>query len=284
MKWMDRLTGCIAYIEENLSGNIDYDTLARRACLSRLYFFRMFEAVTDISVSAYIRKRRMSLAVRRLREDRDRIIDIAMDFGYSSSEAFSRAFKQVHGISPSQARAESQKLKSYPPIAIKITLKGEAQMEYTIESKPALKLIGASITTCSEDGRNNEEIPQFWNDIHADGTFARLCAAAANNDACYGICYDYNAADSSFKYAAAVDYAGGDTDGFEEIDIPAAKWAVFPCTGPMPGALQSVWKRIFSEWLPATGNEIADGAQIEFYYPGDTSSDDYRSEVWIPIK
>ncbi|MCL6613607.1 MAG: GyrI-like domain-containing protein [Firmicutes bacterium] len=69
----------------------------------------------------------------------------------------------------------------------------------------------------------------------------------------------------------------------ESKEIPAATWAVFTSVGPLPGAIQKVWGRIFSEWFPASGYEHADGPEIEVYPPGDGQAPDYRCEVWIPI-
>ena len=69
---------------------------------------------------------------------------------------------------------------------------------------------------------------------------------------------------------------------FEVIHIPAATWAVFDSIGPMPGAIQGVTKRIFSEWFPATGYAHPE-YELEVYLPGDPSSDDYHCEVWIHV-
>lgn len=97
MKWIERLTDCVDYIEDNLEGEIDQDLLCRKACLSRFYFLRLFEAVTGMGVSEYIRRRKMTLAARELMSGA-KVIDTAFRYGYSSPEAFTRAFKGVHGF------------------------------------------------------------------------------------------------------------------------------------------------------------------------------------------
>ncbi len=74
------------------------------------------------------------------------------------------------------------------------------------------------------------------------------------------------------------------------MEIPAHTWAVFPCVGPMPNAIQDVNKKIFSEWLPnCTDYVMAGGYNIEYYsdekeYPKGTLDEKYYSEVWIPVK
>lgn len=283
MKWIERLEQCVDYIEENIKGEIDIDVLCKISCLSRFYFPRLFEAVTNISLSEYIRRRRMTLAAKEIVDTRNKIIDIALNYGYSTSESFSRAFKAVHGVPPSSLRNEHPIIKSYPKLTFTISIKGDAEMDYKIIEKPAFKVLGQSITTTDVDGENSVEIPKFWQKINSDGTSQKMCEYAAKPGRMYGICFDLNE-DRSFKYAAAVDYDGGETGEFEVMELPTAKWAIFECIGPMPDSIQLVWKRIFTEWLPATEYEIANLPQIEYYYPGDPSSEHYKSEVWIPLK
>ncbi|MEX1377974.1 MAG: AraC family transcriptional regulator [Eubacteriales bacterium] len=284
MKWIKRLTKCADYIEENLKDEIKVEELAKISCLSTLYFPRLFEAITDISLSEYIRRRRMTLAAKDIIDGNSKIIDIALDYGYSSPESFSRAFKSVHGISPSNLKRETPTIKSYPKLAFSISIKGDVEMNYKIIEKDAFQVLGRSIITDDIDQKNLTEIPLFWQKINADGTSEKIMEhSAADTCAMFGICFDAKE-DRSFKYAAAVPYDGGETGGFEVMDIPSAKWAVFECIGPMPNSIQIVWKRIFSEWLPATEYELVNQPQIEYYYPGDPSGENYRSEVWIPIK
>ena len=283
MKWIKRLEECVDYIENNLKGEIDMSTLSRISCLSRLYFPRLFEAVTDIPLSEYIRRRRMTLAARELTEGRKKVIDIAYDYGYSTPESFSRAFKSVHGVSPSHVKAGNPKVKSYPKLTFTISIRGDAAMDYKIIEKSAFDVLGLSLRTTDTDGKNLKEIPEFWAKICSDGSSEALSRLSSDEGIMYGICFDLES-DGYFKYAAAVPYAGGEKENFEVVNIPAAKWAVFESIGPMPGAIQKVWKRIFSEWLPATEFEMESLPQIELYYPGDATAGDYKSEVWIPVK
>ena len=73
-------------------------------------------------------------------------------------------------------------------------------------------------------------------------------------------------------------------DGLDVHQVPAANWAIFESHGPVPTALQTVWKRIFSEFFPSTGYEHAEGLpELEVYPQGDVAAADYVCEVWIPI-
>jgi AraC family transcriptional regulator len=122
-----------------------------------------------------------------------------------------------------------------------------------------------------------------WRDSHADGTVGAIAALGKTQDV-LGLCYDMQQGGEVFKYAIAVETdAAAPDSGFELIPVPAATWAVFTSIGPMPGAIQEVWGRIYQEWFPTTGYEQAECPDFELYPPGDITSADYRCEVWIPI-
>lgn len=283
MKWIERLKECVDYIEDNLKDEIEMDELCEIACLSQLYFPRLFEAVTDIPLNEYVRRRRMTVAASELIGTDRKIIDIALDYGYATPESFSRAFKSIHGVSPSALRNDNPTIKSYPKLTFTISIKGDVEMDYKIVEKEAFEVLGLSIRTTDKDGKNYQEIPAFWQTVNTDGTSEKLCELSSNPDVVYGICMNLDK-EGYFDYAIASPYDGGQTAEFKVMNIPTAKWAIFNCVGPMPHSIQKVWQRIFTEWLPATEYEIAQLPQIELYYRGDTTSDDYKSEVWIPIK
>ena len=285
MKWIDRLTDCVDYIDAHLTDEIDVDVLCEMACLSRMYFFRMFEAVTGTGYREYVRNRKMTMAAKDLQINDAKVIDVAFQYGYSSSEAFSRAFKSVHGVSPSMVKDEGVKLKSYGKLNFNISISGDEEMKYRIEKKDAFPVIGLVCHTSEEDGRNYVEIPAFWERQHSNGNYQQLCKFAGEPDHCFGICMDYESGSHEFDYWVAVPY-DEDSDfhnDYAKTVVAPATWAVFEVVGPMPDAMQAVWKKIFREWLPATGYEIANGPQVEYYSQDDSSKADYYSEIWIPL-
>jgi AraC family transcriptional regulator len=162
-------------------------------------------------------------------------------------------------------------------------LKGDKEMDYRIEEKEAFAVVGKSIDVTCADGENLRQIPKFWADCHANGTCAKL-ESIGTDDKQLGICLNTAPGKEEFTYMIA-SKAGADAapDGFTTAAIPAHTWAIFPSVGPMPGAIQSVFQRIFSEWFPATGYEHAAGPELEVYPIGDAYREDYRCEVWIPI-
>lgn len=130
MNWDERLNNVIDYIETNLTGDIDFDKAARIMYQPKESFLRTFSFITNMTVSEYIRKRRMTLAALELQNNYVKIIDLAMKYGYESPEAFTRAFKAIHKISPSAARKKNVKLSLFPRISCLITLRGEIEMDY----------------------------------------------------------------------------------------------------------------------------------------------------------
>lgn len=284
MKWLERLEACVDYIEENIE-KIDMKELCSIACLSNIYFSRLFDAVTGITLGEYIRRRRMTLAAGELIRSDIKVIDIAIKYGYSSSEAFSRAFKSIHSVSPSFVRTNRPKLKSYPKIAFNITIKGDDEMNYKIVEKDAFKVMGRSITTTEEDYKNQTDIPEFWHQLYTTGVIDKMLEASGC-EVKYGICMPpIKEHGKEFEYVVAVPYNGGYTAEMKVYDMPKTEWAVFACRGSMPDAIQKVWNRIFTEWLPATKYEInTDLPDIEYYTAGDNDDPDYYSEIWLPVK
>lgn len=283
MEWLDRMMSALDFIEANLQEPLDMTELAKTAHASPYHFQRMFYMLTGMTVAEYMRKRRLTLAAKELALTASKVIDVALKYGYESPESFSKAFRKLHGVSPSDARTPGAPLKAFPRISFQLSLKGDKELEYRIVQKEAFIAVGKSIRTTAKEGENSKVIPRFWQDSNADGTVRRIAALGTTEDV-LGICYDMQEGGDEFKYAIAVetDTAAHNGDG-ETIRIPAATWAVFTSVGPMPGAIQEVWSRIYQEWFPNTGYEQAPLPDFELYPPGDTTSEDYRCEVWIPI-
>ncbi len=106
----------------------------------------------------------------------------------------------------------------------------------------------------------------------------------AKGNATLGICMDMELEKEQFSYMVAVEYdSSSPEDGLTLRKIPASTWAVFTSRGPLPGSIQRVTEKIFQEWFPATGYEHADAPELEVYPEGDTKSEDYECEVWIPV-
>jgi len=274
----------IDYLEDNMEHEINYDEVAREACSSTFHFQRMFHMITGLTVADYIRKRRLTLAAQELAmNSKLRVIEVALKYGYDSPEAFTKAFKKAHGITPREAKEPGVMLKAFPRISFHLSLKGDKDMDYRIIEKEAFKVIGKAVRMTTKDGENLKQIPKLWDEVNQDGTNERICALSDKNEV-FGICMDMEHDEEHFTYMIAVeDTKNSKNTEFTTREIPAATWAIFTSIGPMPTAIQKVWERIFSEWFPSTGYEHAEGPELEVYPDGNPSSEDYKCEVWVPI-
>lgn len=277
MEWIDRLNESLHYIEEHLSDEIDSAQLGRIACCSAYHYQRMFTYMAGMPLSEYIRRRRMSLAAADL-QGGAKVVDIAAKYGYNSPTAFNRAFQSVHGIAPSAVRSEGVSVKSYPPIAFKITVKGVEEMEYRIERRDAFRVVGTSVPLHRELEKNFAAIPSKWGEIAADGTLQKLIGMMdAEPMGVLGVCACGE--DEPWKYyiSVASTQPAGD---FEEYIVPAATWAIFPGSGTSQ-SIQQLEQRIVTEWLPTSGFEYGFNPDVEVYLNPDPQNMQY--EVWIPV-
>lgn len=279
MEWIERLNKAINYIEEHLTRDVDYAEAAKAACCSTYHFQRMFAYMAGIPLSEYIRRRKMSLAAVDLQSGDEKIIDIALKYGYASPTAFNRTFQSVQGISPSAARKEGAALRTYPPISFKITVKGVEEMNYRVVEKEGFRIIGVSQPLHKELEQNFMTVPKMWQQAAADGTIGRL--AAMMNGQPMGLlgvsaCND----EEEWRYYIAVASSMPAGQELEEYYVPASTWAVFPGSGTNI-SLQELEQRVIREWLPTSGYEYADAPDIEVYLNADPANAQY--EVWVSV-
>ncbi|RKP51611.1 helix-turn-helix domain-containing protein [Cohnella endophytica] len=286
VEWFIRMRDALDLMEEKMEQRLDVEEIAKAAYSSPFHFQRMFHMLTGMTVAEYTRKRKLTLAAQELASTSAKVVDVALKYGYDSPESFSKAFRKIHGLAPSEARQPGANLKAFPRLSFHLSLKGDKDMDYRIVEKEAFKVVGSILETTCRDGENMRRIPLFWQQCHQDGTAAKL-GAIASGENMYGICLDMKPNHEDFSYMIAVDAAADQAEapeGFALRTIPASTWAIFASVGPMPGAIQSLFARIFQEWFPATGYEHSGGPEMEVYPPdGDTTAEDYRCEVWIPI-
>ena len=308
MDWTTDLKNAIGYMEENLLADIGVQEVADAVHISPFYFHRGFKIVTGYSVSEYLRNRRLYLAgldvLKKNQQEtenqytcaeagNEKIIDLAHKYGYNTPESFTRAFIRFHGLSPLQLRKHPHQIRVFLPLHVEIIVKGGRQMEFTIEKKDAMRMIGFKKTISHET--SYQDIPAFWN---------WFCQKYCGDAACepgeekirqtiaecmvgeYGVCVEDGQEKDQFRYYIAGAYQGGNVpEGMTVFQIPASQWVKFRCVGPMPEALQTVNTRIFKEWLPGNQEyEIAFHMNIEWYSQGDTQSENYESGIWLPVK
>ncbi len=280
MEWIERLNEAMNYIEEHLTDEMDYEELAKVAGCSTYHFQRMFAYMANVSLSEYIRRRKMSLAAVDLQGGDAKIIDVALKYGYHSPTAFNRAFQSVHGIAPSLVRSEGVSVKSFTPMKFKMTVKGVEEMNYRIEKKEALRIVGVSRPLYKEIEKNFAIVPKMWQDVAVDGTIPRL--AGMMDTPLKGVLgVSVCNAEEEWKYFIAVASSMDAEDTLEEYTIPSFTWAIFTGEGVCPQAIQELEQRIVTEWLPTSGYEYDNGPDVELYISPDPQNSKF--EVWIPV-
>lgn len=290
MEWLKQLNESLMYIERNLTGTIDIAQAAKLACCSPFHFQRMFSYMADVPLAEYVRRRRMTCAAQDLQSTDHKVLDIALRYGYDSPTAFNRAFQSVHGVPPSAARKEGITIKAYLPISFKISVKGVTEMNYRIETKPAIRIIGkkGEFKWSMEHQESFTEIPKFWTQQAQAGVIPTLLPHM--NAEPMGLLGVSVAQYKDFTQSGTLDYyiavASNDAvpEGIDVYEIPASTWGVFECKGPMPKAIQQMQQRIMTEWMPTSGYQYGDAADIEQYTEGDQSSEDYITYIWVPLK
>lgn len=282
MEWLNRLNAVISYLETHLEDEIDLTRAAQIACCSPFHFQRMFSYLAEVPFGEYIRRRRMTRAAADLQQKGERVIDIALKYGYDSPTAFNRAFQGVHGIAPSEARKPGTVLKAFLPISFNIIIKGDVEMNYRIEKKDAFRIVGVKATYALNVEENFAQVPALWSKVMQNGQFMQI-VGLANQEPNGILGVSSSMKGKAFDYFIAAASNMPVPDGLDEFTVPACTWAIFTCIGPLPTAIQSLQKRIVTEWLPSSGFEYADAPDIEVYFEGNQQAEDYQCEVWLPV-
>jgi AraC family transcriptional regulator len=287
MDSLKNMNGAIKFIEENLTNEIDFKEVARLAYCSEYHFKRMFSFLAGISLSEYIRRRRLTLAAFELKNSNIKVIDIAIKYGYSSPDSFARAFQHLHGITPSEARNNGHSLKAYPPMSFQLSIKGGSEMNYRIEEKKAFRIIGIKKRVPIIFNGVNPEIATMWKSL--DEKMINEFKNLSNVEPLGLLSASANFSEGRLEEKGELDhYIGAATtrecpDNLTQLNVDASTWAVFEAVGPFPETLQNVWGRIYSEWFPSSNYEQREGPEILWNENKDITSPTFRSEIWIPV-
>lgn len=286
MKYLDDMNRALDYIEANLHEKTDYEQIAKVACCSVYHLQRMFTFMTDLTLSEYIRRRKMTLAASDLARSDKKIIDIALDYGYESAESFTRAFKTLHQITPSQARTLGTSIKAFPRITFQILLKGVNSMKYKIVEKKSFQVYGKEIIVDGKDGLDGKEIPEYWLKVLQNGEYDKLMSSAGYPTVVNAVCCYRKLEGTKYPYMLCVVKTPlSDTTGYTEVTIPEATWAVFENEphdiSETSKALEELTSRVYTEWLPTVDYELVEGCNFEMYY---SYQGKFYEERWFMIR
>ncbi|MGI5972986.1 MAG: effector binding domain-containing protein [Oscillospiraceae bacterium] len=288
MDWVTGIQRALDYTEEHLTEALDYESVAKQACSSAFHFQRMFSMLCGFSLGDYIRMRRLTQAAEALLGTGDKVIDIALRYGYDTPESFTRAFTRFHGIAPIEARRGGT-IKSFSRLSVKLILSGGSTMDYRIEKKDAFQVICKKKLVNKPQGETaTADISAFWNECQKNGSIDAICKYGRFDhvNGILGICFSAEMADSGFPYGIGAEYNGAPLNGeaLDIVEIPAYTYAVFSCKGKMPDAFIKTYRQICTEFLPQSNYEYGSGVELEVYPSAEVQDPNYTCEIWIAVR
>jgi AraC family transcriptional regulator len=278
---MSAVGRAIWFIESHFESDISLEEISQAAGLSRYHLSRIFGLVTGQSISSYIRGRRLSGAALALIGGSSTILEVALDAGYGSHEAFTRAFRDQFGVTPDEVRKQghTRNLLLLEPIRMDPARLNDLEPP-RFETLPSMLFAGLQETYAYG---GNAAIPSLWQKFNAH--FGHIAGQIGN--VAYGICTHVEGETEKFRYMAAVGMAdaGELPEGFSTLKIPAQRYAVFTHRGHVSG-IPATMHKIFGTWWPTSGLEHGDLPDMFERY--DERFDPYTgmgvTEIWLPVK
>ncbi|MFD5636669.1 GyrI-like domain-containing protein [Streptomyces sp. NPDC127077] len=284
---LDRLNQAMEYIEGHLDEHIEVAELARIAVTSEYHFRRLFSTLAGMPLSEYVRRRRLTVAGAEVLGGETTLLEIAIRYGYTSGEAFARAFRAVHGVGPGEARRTGAALSSQARLSFRLTVEGNSTMRYRIVEKKAFRVVGRKARVPLIYQGVNPHIAEHIRSIPPE-TMARI--AGLSDDDPEGVVSATVRLSDGFEEGSELDYyhavvttATELPEDLDVLDCPAGTWAVFDNTGPFPEALQQMWGDVAAQWIPSNPYEYRPGPEILRARPSQDDPTHSEAQLWIPV-
>lgn len=283
MQIMKAFNETIDYIDRVLDARPEAREIARLSGYSDALFSRIFSMLTGCTLSEYIRFRRLTQAAADLRETDEKVIDLALKYGYESPDAFSAAFKTFHGHTPTEVR-NGAGFRVFSKVQLTLSIQGGRTMDISIQKKPAFALAGIRA-----ENIESADCPQVWRDLFERAPHSRLAALGSGQS--YGMCYEVQPDDETgqidrINYMAGyavTDRAAAQALGLTVVDVAAAEYAVVRLKGPVPDCIHAGWRYVLSVFCPEQGYRHSGQPDFEVYGEGDMDSPDYEMALWVPV-
>lgn len=263
MNWLESIEGAIDYIESHLKDDFSVEDVASHVYMSSGYFQKAFSMLCGFTVSEYIRNRRLAEAGMELLSSDEKIIDIALTYGYDSHDSFTKAFSRFHGVTPSAVRRGGCTLKAFAPLRLHFVLGGGYIMDYRIEKQPGFEVLL----------KVEADRVTYWSEPDLNENQRRMISAIKKQGGQGGLYRD-------------VSGDPGHLEGFALHSFPAATWAVFVCKGSSRvDAREKTFHQITKEWFPQTNYRLDStySVMISYQTPVDRDNDDDLGVYWVPI-
>ncbi|HEY3441998.1 MAG TPA: AraC family transcriptional regulator [Paludibaculum sp.] len=267
------------YIECRLDGELSLARIAEATAVSRFHLSRAFAVSTMTSLAGYVRTRRLSEAAKALSQGAPDILALALDAGYGSHEAFTRAFRQQFALTPEQVRAAGTLtgISLQEPFEMNPTTHVSLATPRLVESE-ALLIFGL----CQQyQCQSNAGIPSQWNAFLPH--FGHIQDQLGN--VAFGVICNWDDA-GSYDYICGVQVPEfpAQPPEFTRIKIPPARYAVFEHHGHV-SAIAATWNAVWERGLADAGYQASDGPALERYgeeFNGQTGLG--GMELWVPVR
>ncbi len=256
------LNKIIEYIENNLEENIDCKELSKMIGVNEYTFQKVFSLISNITITEYIRNRRLTNAGQDLYLKNEKVIDIAMKYQYGNSVAFSRAFEKFHGIKPSEVRKNPEKLKMFTKLHFNEINEQSKKVEYKIEEKEKMILYGKCKITSNE--KIKKDAPKFFEQIEKN--FGKPQ---------YGM-IEYKDKERINVKSYWVLF-NRKIEGLEKIIIPKSKWISIRTSSQDAEHIQETSDMFYNDFFPNCKYNFRDLPELEYYH-------DEVTDLLIPIE
>ncbi|HEX5543360.1 MAG TPA: AraC family transcriptional regulator [Micromonospora sp.] len=283
---LERLNQAMEHIEQHLDQQIEVAELARIAVTSEYHFRRLFSALAGFPLSEYIRRRRLTVAGAQVLAGEGTLLDVAVRYGYNSGEAFARAFRAMHGVGPGEARRTGAVLRSQPRMSFRLIIEGSSSMRYRIVQKDEFRVVGRKARVPLVHEGMNPAIVTFIRNIDQESLQRMEALSDQEPQGIVGV--STNLAENR-EEGTELDYHHGvvtnaaPPDGMESLAVPAGTWAVFESSGPVPQAIQYLWRDVFTQWFPSNPYQSRPGPEILRTRLSQDGAE-AEAELWIPVE
>jgi AraC family transcriptional regulator len=276
---MNPVDKALWYVETHFAGELTLDDIASVAGVSRYHVARAFGEAIGQPIMRYARGRRLTEAARALAAGADDILTVALEAGYGSHEAFTRAFREQFGQTPEavRARRSCENLDLVEAVTMNHSIRAELPVP-RCENRPAFLVAGLSVRYDYETCGGG--IPAQWQRFtpYLGNVPGQIGGVA------YGL--RYNSDDSGLDYMCGVEVGEFSQlpPELSRVRVPANRYAVFTHEGHI-SQIRSTWYTIWNTWLPKSGHSLADAPDFERYgenFDGRTGLGDV--EIWVPFR
>lgn len=295
MQYLNLIQKTLDYIDSHIMEKITVEELAKIAGFSTYHFYKVFNSFVSMPVMEYITRRKLQYALYDLSTGQ-KVLDIALTYGFETHAGFTKAFKKSFGYPPSFYRIHAPigPLKRIDLKKLKENKTGGIIMQPKIIQRNSFKIVGYEFKTTLRNNAHSRDIPAFWDQCNIEGKEAKLYETQfPPRHGEYGICVNTNMETDEFSYILGVEvhnFNHAMVDMYT-LDVPSATYAVFTTPSvedrDFVDSIQGTWNYILEEWFPTSGYEIDDTKfDFEFYdercHPWEYSK--FSMEIYVPIK